>query len=106
MSTDPLQGFPKNEFAAFSTAKMSHFLPYSAATTPEMIKSFFGDDFGKKADIINHQLVILGSEGWAPVETNQIIARFANDKYKVMGVEYYQRNFNAPLTDINGDGLH
>ena len=40
-----LEGFPKGEFAAFSTAKMTHFLPYSQGTTTKDLKGFFGDNF-------------------------------------------------------------
>jgi hypothetical protein len=103
--TTNLNGFPADEFAAFSTTKMAHFLPYTAATTPEMIKKFFGQDFGKKADLINNKLVVLGGEGWSPVAFNTIIARFVNNKYKVMDVDYYRRNFNDPITDSDGAGI-
>lgn len=40
-----LQGFPKGEFAAFSTAKMTHFLPYSQETSTDDLKGFFGANY-------------------------------------------------------------
>ncbi|WP_461218304.1 hypothetical protein [Lapidilactobacillus salsurivasis] len=106
MSNQDLASFPTGEFAAFSTTKMANFLPYSEKTTMTMVKAFFGADYGKKADVINERLVVLGSEGWAPVEYGKIIARFVNKKYKIIDGDYYRRNFNAPIIDEQGQGIH
>ena len=106
MDVNQLANFPTTEFTAFSTAKMSYFLPYTVKTTQETIRDFFGADFGKKADIINDQLVVLGSEGWSPVQKGKIIAKFVNNKYKVIDVDYYRHNFNDPIIDESGMGIH
>lgn len=106
MEVNELANFPTTEFAAFSTAKMTYFLPYTAKTSKETIEQFFGEDFGKKADIINHQLVVLGSEGSSPVQEGRIIAKFTNNKYKVIDVNYYRRNFNDPIIDEKGQGIY
>ncbi|HJE15359.1 MAG TPA: hypothetical protein K8W17_04700 [Lapidilactobacillus dextrinicus] len=106
MEKNELPDFPTTEFAAFSTAKMSYFLPYTSLTTVEQIKTFFGEDFGKKADVVNDQLVVLGSEGWEPVQKGLIIAKFTNNKYKIIDVDYYRRDFNDPIIDSEGKGIY
>ncbi|WP_125604505.1 hypothetical protein [Lapidilactobacillus bayanensis] len=106
MEKNELPDFPTTEFAAFSTAKMSYFLPYTSITKMEQIQIFFGEDFGKKADIINNQLVVLGSEGWEPVQKGSIIAKFTNNKYKIIDVDYYHRDFNDPIIDSEGKGIY
>ncbi len=102
-----LQGFPKGEFAAFSTAKMTHFLPYSQETSTDDLKGFFGANYqdltktpiGRlKIDIPNTEQLI--------VQYGEIIARFTNGKFKIIDSTYFHKNFNDPLVDEDEKGIY
>ena len=102
-----LQGFPKGEFAAFSTAKMTHFLPYSQETSTDDLKGFFGANYqyltktpiGRlKIDIPNTEQLI--------VQYGEIIARFTNGKFKIIVSTYFHKNFNDPLVDEDEKGIY
>lgn len=95
--TSSLDGFPKEQFNAFSTTKMAKFLPYTEATTMAQLREFFGHDFNTIVRFRAAQLIIYDRKTAIPVEMNKIIVRFANGNYKVIDRDYYDRNFNEPL---------
>lgn len=98
---------PKGEFAAFSTAKMTHFLPYSHDTNTKDLKGFFGDNFQylTKTPIGRLKIEIPNTEPLI-VQYGEIIARFANGKFKVIDSTYFHKNFNDPLVDEDEKGIY
>lgn len=92
-----LKGFPSEQFNAFSTTKMAKFLPYTAETTLDQLRQFFGNDFDSTVKYRAEQLIIYEKKNAIPVELNKIIVKFPNGSYKVIDGEYYHHNFNEPL---------
>jgi len=100
------QGFPNGEFAAFSTAKMSFFLPYTEQTSPADLNQFFGPDILHISITNNHDLEIaLPDSEIQLAHFGQIVAKFTNGKYKVIDADYYYKNFNAPIVDEHQHGI-
>ncbi|MCD2255831.1 hypothetical protein ACNAN0_06675 [Agrilactobacillus fermenti] len=94
-----LQGFPKEQFSAFSTAKMARFLPYTAETTMAQLRHFFGHDFDTVVRYRADQLFIDEKGQTTPVGLNKIIVQFPNGSYKIIDADYYRKNFNEPLEE-------
>ncbi|WP_262315910.1 hypothetical protein [Lacticaseibacillus parakribbianus] len=98
--------FPGGEFAAFSTAKMSYFLPVRENIDRAAIDTFFGSDakFVALTPLPSVELHVPNSD--AQIATpGDLIAKFANGKYKVMNETYYHKNFNDPITDPQDNGI-
>ncbi|WP_125706171.1 hypothetical protein [Lacticaseibacillus daqingensis] len=99
--------FPTGEFAAFSTAKMSYFLPVQNDITRATVDAFFGDDakFVALTPMPAVEIHIPHTEAQIATPGN-LIAKFANGKYKVIDEAYYRKNFNDPLTDQDQNGIY
>lgn len=98
--------FPQGEFAAFSTAKMSHFLMLSTTLRDADISQFFGDDEQYVSRGANGTLTLqLPDQPLIVGKSGELFARFVNGKYKVIDADYYFKNFNAPLADENDTGI-
>lgn len=98
--------FPTGEFAAFSTAKMSHFLQVRQGLDDKALREFFGAD-GEYVTQAPTGTLTLQLPG-APLlvgKVGDLFARFANEKYKVISADYYHKNFNDPLTDDHDAGI-
>ncbi|WP_179396144.1 hypothetical protein [Lacticaseibacillus absianus] len=106
MSESTPTEFPKGEFAAFSTAKMSYFLPVRDDITREVVDAFFGADakFVALTPVPAVEIHIPHTESQIATPGN-LIAKFVNGKYKVIDADYYHKNFNAPLTDDDDQGI-
>ena len=100
MSEQRLNEFPQGTFSAFSTAKMSHFLPVRKTLNQETLAIFFG------ADANNVRMTSTGLSlrlpGTASIRATygDIIVHSPNGKYKVIDPDYYAENFNSPLPDF------
>ncbi|WP_054665018.1 hypothetical protein [Lacticaseibacillus camelliae] len=101
------QSFPSGEFTAFSTAKMTYFMLVRADLTRADIEAFFGDDarYVALTKVPSVELHLPQAEAQIAVPGN-LIAKFANGKYKVITQAYYHQNFNEPIADANGQGIH
>jgi hypothetical protein len=64
---------------------------------PAAVEQFFGADLGTKADFDSTHLVVFDHGRMLKVNPGEIVAKFPNGKYKVITVEYYQKNFNEPI---------
>ncbi|MFD1429145.1 MULTISPECIES: hypothetical protein [Lacticaseibacillus] len=104
--TKVLASFPSGEFAAFSTAKMSYFLPMRADMTRSEIEQFFGEDakFVALTPMPTVELHLPDTKVQI-AHPGDIIAHFINGKYKVISEEYYNKNFNAPIVDKDDHGM-
>ncbi|KRO16262.1 hypothetical protein [Lacticaseibacillus saniviri] len=106
MADTPLTGFPEGEFAAFSTAKMSFFLPYTENTTPADLNQFFDRDIIHVTITPDKQLEIALPDSEIQLASyGQILSKFTNGKYKVIDADYYHKNFNDPIVDQNDRGI-
>ena len=97
MSEYSLSEFPQGAFSAFSTAKMSHFLPIRPNLDPEVLRAFFGADAANIRQTATGLTLRTPDASPLRAKNGEIIARFTNGKYKVMDVDYYRKNFNDPL---------
>jgi len=99
-------GFPNGEFAAFSTAQMSYFLPYTPNTSPADLNQFFGQDILHVTITPNNDLEIaLPDSEILLAHYDQLVAKFTNGKYKVIDADYYHKNFNDPIVDDRQHGI-
>lgn len=105
MADTVLSDFPTGMFAAFSTAKMSYFLPVRDQMAPATVAAFFGDDLPNLTQNGSVLQLKLAGGGTLTAHSGDIIAKFKNGKYKVIDETYYEKNFNAPITDDDGNGL-
>lgn len=98
--------FPRGEFTAFSTAKMTYFMLMREDTTRADIEAFFGADarYVALTPMPSVEIHIPKAEPQTAVPGN-LIAKFVNGKYKVMTADYYDHNFNAPITDQDNEGI-
>lgn len=97
MSESSLSEFPQGAFSAFSTAKMSYFLPIRPNLEPAVLQAFFGADATNVRQSATG--ITLRTPDASPLraKNGEIIAKFTNGKYKVIDVDYYHKNFNDPL---------
>ncbi|ERL66683.1 hypothetical protein [Schleiferilactobacillus shenzhenensis] len=105
MTDNTLAAFPQGEFAAFSTAQMAHFLPYRAGMSQQAIEEFFGADLGTKADFDSTHLIVFDHGRMLKVNPGEIVVKFPNGKYKVITVDYYNKNFNEPIVVDDDPGV-
>lgn len=100
---------PDGPFAAFSTAKMSYFLPITAKTDQSELDAFFGQDTSHVhlTQGSTGPMVTLEFPGSKPqvAYTGNIIVGFTNGKYKVIDETYYHQNFYDPIVDKNEHGF-
>lgn len=102
------QSFPSGEFTAFSTAKMTYFLLVRPDLTRADIEAFFGPEDARYValtQVPSVELHLPKTDAQVAVPGN-LIAKFANGKYKVITQEYYRQNFNDPIADAKGDGIY
>ncbi len=99
MSEQLLNDFPQGAFSAFSTAKMSHFLPVRPALDEHSLQSFFGADASNVRRTESGLSLRLPDAPPVRAKFGEIIVHSTNGKYKVIDQEYYHNNFNDPLPD-------
>lgn len=100
MSDQLLNEFPQGAFSAFSTAKMSHFLPVRRDLQEDTLRAFFGADASNVRRTDEGLSLRLPGAASIRAQYGEIIVRFTNGKYKVVTVDYYHKNFNDPLAEM------
>ncbi|MFD1484986.1 hypothetical protein ACFQ5J_07065 [Lacticaseibacillus baoqingensis] len=101
MSDRTLADFPQGAFTAFSIAQMTYFLPVHPGLDDHSLTSFFREDTPNIRRTKNGLSLRLPNAPAVQAHNGQIIARFTNGKYKVIDTDYYHKNFNDPLLELD-----
>ncbi|MCI1987013.1 MAG: hypothetical protein LKJ69_12115 [Lactobacillus sp.] len=101
MSDRTLTDFPQGAFTAFSTAQMTYFLPVHPGLDDRALAVFFGADTPNVRRTKTGLSLRLPNAPAVQADNGELIAKFTNGKYKVINTDYYHKNFNDPLLEMD-----